>query len=431
MPQRKQFMPPAQPPRIPTHHSPLASTARPMPESTSFTALRDRLRALRPAAADYATRFAELLLAGSRELGASDIHLLPQAQQLAVKLRIDGLLAPLGMFACGEGSDIVTRLKVMAGLLTYRTEIPQEGRIQVGASEAEMRVSTFPTLHGERAVVRMFAAEGTFERLADLGLPADVAQPLRDLLAAPSGALIIAGPAGAGKTTTAYALLRELAAGDGAGGKSIFSLEDPIESAIEGVAQSKVSYDGPLTYAVGLRSLLRQDPEVIYVGEMRDEPTARIAMQAALTGHLLITTFHAGRAAAVISRLSEMGLESYVLRSGIRAVLCQWLVRRLCQCATAGQQEADRLGLEVSQWRMPGQCELCRGSGYRGRTLIAEFLPLEQALGREPFHQLDAAAIEALAVERGMVSRWQHANAAVEAGITSPPEVRRVLGLAK
>ena len=399
-----------------------------MPTELTFQSLRLQLEGLAAASGDYAVRFVERLLEGSRDLRASDMHLLPQDDGVLIKLRIDGLLLTLGTFPQGTEADIVSRLKVMAGLLTYRTEIPQEGRIALKVDAPEMRLSTFPTLHGERAVVRMFAEGHQFDRLADLGLPADVLASLTSLTSETSGALVIAGPAGAGKTTTAYALLREIAhATDG--GKSIFSLEDPIEAAIAGVAQSKVSHDGPLTYAVGLRSMLRQDPEVIYVGEMRDEPTARIALQAALTGHFMITTFHAGRAAAVLSRLSEMSLEPYVLTSGIRAVLCQWLVRRLCECSVDGRNEPDRLGLPVDRWRMPAGCEACSDTGYAGRMVLAEYLPLSKAISGSLISRHDATAIESVAVEHGMVTRWQQAASAVEAGATSPAEVRRVLGL--
>lgn len=252
----------------------------------------------------YATRFVELLLDAASELVASDVHLQPTSDGLEIRWRLDGVLQRLGTFPTGESADIVTRLKVLAELLTYRTDAPQEGRIRKPQGDVEMRVSTFPTLHGERAVVRLFAAERRYLYVEDLGLPTELHEKLKEQLAETSGALLISGPAGSGKTTTAYAALRQLAR-DSGGEKSIVSLEDPVEMAVDGVAQSQVNETAGFDFAAGLRSLMRQDPEVIFVGEIRDQTTAETAFQAALTGHLVLTTFHAGSAAAVISRLQR------------------------------------------------------------------------------------------------------------------------------
>ena len=256
--------------------------------------LADRLRRFDPADGQYAMQFVELLLDSARSLDASDIHLQPTPAGLELRLRIDGVLQALGVFPAGVAANVIARIKVLADLLTYRTDVPQEGRIR-SATPVEMRVSTFPTLYGEKAVVRLFAG-GRFLRIDDLGLPVEIASALRRLLAETSGAILITGPAGSGKTTTAYACLRELVASSESG-RSIATLEDPIETAIAGVAQSQVNAAAGFDLATGLRSLMRQDPEVIMVGEIRDRATAEIAFQAALTGQLVLSTFHAPSAA--------------------------------------------------------------------------------------------------------------------------------------
>ena len=249
-----------------------------------------------------------------------------------MRWRLDGVLQPIGVFPRGDAADVVSRLKVLAQLLTYHSDRPQEGRIRDKPGEIEMRVSTFPTLHGERAVIRLFASQQRFQYLEDLGLPPEIDAALRKLLRETSGALIISGPAGSGKTTTAYACLREFVR-TSEGGRSVVSIEDPIEVAVDGVAQSQVNPQAGFNLATGLRSLMRQDPEVILVGEIRDREAAETVFQAALTGHVVLTTFHAGSAAVAISRLIDMGIEPYLLRSGTLAILNQRLVRRLCPCA--------------------------------------------------------------------------------------------------
>jgi type II secretory ATPase GspE/PulE/Tfp pilus assembly ATPase PilB-like protein len=207
------------------------------------------------------------------------------------------------------------------------------------------------------------------------------------------------------------------------------TLEDPIEAVVEGVSQSQVNLAAGFDMPTGLRSLVRQDPDVIMVGEIRDRGTAETVFQASLTGHLVLTTFHAGSAAGSISRLSDMGIEPYLLRSGVLGIVCQRLLRRLCECADSAEDPAGRLGLAVEGYRVPVGCEQCGGTGYRGRLIIAEMLlPEPGELGRAILSRSDAAQLEELAVQAGMVTRWKRAEAAVASGWTSPAEVRRVLG---
>jgi type II secretory ATPase GspE/PulE/Tfp pilus assembly ATPase PilB-like protein len=377
----------------------------------------------------YVTGLIELLLAEAQGVGASDIHVQPTAEGLEIRWRIDGVLHGVGTLPAALAPNVVARLKVLADLLTYRTDVPQEGRIRGGPGDLEMRVSTFPTLFGEKAVVRLFAGPGRFLRPDDLGLPPEIRATLGRLLGETSGAILLAGPAGSGKTTTIYACLRELVAAS-AGTRSLATLEDPIEVAVPGVAQSQVNPAVGFDLQAGLRSLLRQDPEVIAVGEIRDRSTAEVAFQAALTGHLVLSTFHAGSAAGVIGRLSDMGIEPYMLRSAVRAIVCQRLVRSLCDCSRAIDDPDQRLGLRVARARVAVGCDACRGTGYRGRTVLAELLvPEATELGRAILSRHDVAHLEELAVAAGMVTRWQRARHAVEAGLTSPAEIRRVLGV--
>jgi len=394
----------------------------------SLPSIRHKLTELNPAVESYAAQFVDELLRASYQLGASDVHLQPTADGVAVAVRIDGVLQPCGTFSAGKVSDVIARLKVLSDLLTYKTDVPQEGRVRKPPFAAEIRVSSFPTLHGEKAVVRLFAAEARFQYLENLGIPTEIYQRLSRLIEETSGAVLITGPAGSGKTTTAYASLREIVRRSG-GGRSIATLEDPVEASIGGVAQSQVNPRAGFDMATGLRSLLRQDPEVIFVGEMRDPATAGTALQASLTGQLVLTTFHAGSAAGAISRLLDMGLEPYILRSGVLAVLCQRLVRKLCSCAKPGDSPEATLGLPVSKARIPQSCPDCHGTGYRGRLLLVEMLTFDMArVAAGVLARSDAGALERAAMQGGMRTRWHEACRAVEEGLTSAVEIRRVLG---
>jgi general secretion pathway protein E len=401
--------------------------------TTTLEALQAELRAASPQAPSYATDVVDRLLKAASALGASDVHMQPTADGLDVRWRIDGVLHPVAVLPAAVAPKVVARLKVLAELLTYRTEVPQEGRIQGMPGDLEMRVSTLPTLFGEKGVVRLFAGSGRYLRLADLGFPPDVLVALDRRLMATSGAIILSGPAGSGKTTTIYAILRELAAA-AQGRRSLTTLEDPIEVAVPGVAQSQVNPGAGFTMEVGLRALLRQDPEVIAVGEIRDRATAEVAFQASLTGHLVLSTFHAGSASAVVGRLADMGIEPYLLRSGLLAVVAQRLVRRLCACARAGDpgEPRERLGLAVEGFRVPVGCDECGGSGYKGRLVLAElFDPEWPEVARAILAQADVSRLEAVAVEAGMLTLRDRGRAAVAAGATSPAETRRVLGVSQ
>ncbi len=409
-----------------SHQPPATSHCQTMTDS-----LADRFgqasRTLDSAQARFVPDLVELILQQARAANASDVHLVPTQDSLNMSWRIDGVLQPIAELR-ESGPNVVARLKVLAELLTYRTDLPQEGRIRTGNADLEMRVSTFPTMFGEKAVVRLFVGSGQFQRLDDLGFRTDVLHEWQRLLTLTSGVLLITGPAGSGKTTTLYASLREIILASPVM-RSLVSLEDPIEAVVPGVAQSQINTAAGFDYARGLRSLLRQDPEVIMVGEIRDREAAETVFQASLTGHLILSTFHAGSTADAISRLCDMHIEPYLLRSGLIGLLSERLLRRLCECSVPGSDPDERLGLEVASWRLSQGCERCGQTGYRSRLPIAELLiPDSSAVGRAILSRTEAAEIELLAVSHGMTTLLDAALAAINSGETSPAEVRRVFG---
>lgn len=360
-----------------------------------------------------AVELVDQLLELMEHSSASDVHLDPTETDLRLRWRLDGVLAPLGAVPKSLATSVVGRLKVLSGLLTYETALPQEGRLVSETSGAEFRVSTFPTLFGERAVLRSLGASTAgLETLAQLGLSRSVLEPLCDALAMTTGAVLIVGPAGSGKTTTAYAAVREVVERS-RGGRAIHSLEDPVEVVVPGVAQSQVSPSTGFTMSTALKSLVRQDPEVLMLGEMRDRATAETTLEAALTGSLVITTFHAGSCQEAIDRLVDMGIPPYAVSHAVRLVVAQRLVRRLCECALEGEVSHDALplGLDASRCMGPAGCEKCAGTGYRGRVLLAE------ATSKIAPHQANAVVPFATA-----------ARELVESGTTSPAEIVRTLG---
>ncbi|MCC9644137.1 GspE/PulE family protein [Rhodopirellula sp. JC740] len=398
-----------------------------MDEQVAATA--ERLSRFRAETTTYATEVVEQLLSFADEIGTSDMHLQPVAAGIDIRFRDNGVLQPLATIVDGTKVSIVTRLKVLSNLLTYQNDIPQEGRIAVSGEAAEVRVSTFPTLYGERAVLRFFGRGARLQQLEDLGHTGQVLGHLHDSLAETSGAVLVTGPAGSGKSTTLYASLRHLVQASG-GSRSLLSIEDPIEVPIPGVAQSQVNAAAGFDLHTGLRSLLRQDPEVIVIGEIRDRLTAEIAIQACLTGQLMITTFHADSAATAISRLLDMGIEPYLLRSGLLGIVSQRLLRSLCECAVPSENPDAFCGLPIDHCKVAVGCQACHQTGYQGRLLASEFLSLKES---ESVDQLlstrDSRQIYRMAVERGMTSLWERATDMVRQGYTSPSEVRRVLGM--
>ena len=384
---------------------------------------------------DFVVALAERILTEAAQSNVSDVHFQPEKNGMDIRFRTDGVLHRIGVVPVDRTPQIVARLKVLADLLTYKTNVPQEGRVRAGRLPnivKEMRISTTPTLHGERVVVRFFSEEEHYHFLNDLGFPTDIRDRLAVAIRKNSGAILLTGPAGSGKTTTAYALLRELA-DHGETLRSIVTLEDPIEHALDGIAQVEVSSQGNRTLGEMVKYMMRQDPEVLFVGEIRDRTTAEAAFQAALTGHLLLTTFHAGSAVEAVSRLCELGIEPFVLRSGISCVISQRLVRKLCECAETVAESLHfilgRMEYDLPTYNMPKGCATCNGTGYRGRLPLAEALPLENDdVARSLLDRNDTAALRETALRHGMVPLADRAVHLIESGQTSPLEIRRVFG---
>lgn len=384
---------------------------------------------------DFVVAIVHRILVEASRHDASDVHFQPEKDGMEVRFRQDGVLHPLGRLPKETIAQVAARLKVLADLLTYKTGVPQEGRVRVDRVpniHKEIRISSAPTLYGERVAVRFFAEEDQYRYPEQLGLSADIRDSLLKSLEQKSGAILVTGPAGSGKTTTAYALLRQLAERSESL-RSIITLEDPVEHALRGVAQVEVGSQTELSLREMIKYMMRQDAEVLLVGEIRDRQTAEVALEAALTGHLLITTFHAGSAVDAVGRLLELGLEPYVLRSGIARILSQRLVRKLCHCAEEFREpirlEWGATTREAVSYRMPRGCPDCNGTGYMGRTLIAESLPLERPeVMRTLLARQDSETLRRTAVQNGMIPLADRALTLIETGITSPLEIRRVFG---
>jgi general secretion pathway protein E len=364
-------------------------------------------------------RLVDFILTEAVRRQASDVHFEPTYHGLDVRFRLDGVLHRVASLGIDLAANIVARLKVLAELLTYRQDVPQEGRLTQARERfgVDMRVSTFPTIHGEKAALRIFDGGPKVLELDQLGLAASIETGLRGLLEHRGGAIFLTGPSGSGKTTTIYACLRHLHQ-ESSGGRHIVTIEDPVEQVLEGISQSQVRPGTEFDFARGLRSVLRQDPEVIMVGEIRDGETAHTTIEAALTGHLVLSTLHAGSACGVISRLLEMGVESYLLTSGIKGILNQRLLRRLCP---ACRRQAG------NAW-LPAGCEHCYGTGYHGRALVAELVLLDEPLRQAILSRADTLAMERVAAQSGRGTIWSSAERALEQGTTSADEIARVVG---
>ena len=355
---------------------------------------------------------------------ASDIHFEPSGNGMQVKFRLDGVLKTVEKLPNGLAENIVARLKVLAGLLTYRNDIPQEGRMEVvdssGKKVIERRVAVFPTIHGQRAVVRQFYEEPGLAQLDQLGLGEAILGALKRIACANQGVLLLTGPAGSGKSTTLAAILRHI--GREFPGKSIVTLEDPVERRIDGVAQVQIPRQGEMTFERALRSLLRQDPEVLMIGEIRDAQTARIVVEAGLSGHLLMSTMHSGSPVGALLRLLEMGIEAYQVTSSICAVVNQRLLRRLCgHCKELDKQKGC--------YRAKG-CEKCFHTGFSGRVLASEMLQLDSRVRKALLAKADLEELENILSSQDHVDLRQDAERLVSEGVTTREELDKACGQA-
>jgi general secretion pathway protein E len=331
-------------------------------------------------------------------------------------------------------APVVSRIKVMANLDIAERRLPQDGRIRVSAQgkEIDFRVATSPTLHGESVVLRILDRQDVALDFDALGFDPSLKATLREAIERPFGIVLVTGPTGSGKTTTLYAALREINTPD----RKILTVEDPVEYVLTGVNQVPVRPQIGLTFAQALRSFLRQDPDVLMVGEIRDRETAEIAIQAALTGHLLFSTLHTNSAAAAITRLLDMGIDDYLLTSTLHVILGQRLVRRLCmECRepfTPSKEVLTRFALsadEVNTWYRARGCSLCHSTGFRGRTAILEALRMSDGVRAKVLTRADAHTVERVAIEEGMRTMLGHGLQRVGAGMTTIEEVLRVTSL--
>ncbi len=377
-------------------------------------------------------RLVNQLIARAVETQASDIHIEPFENALRVRYRYDGVLHEAEAPPAQLIPAIISRIKIMARLDIAERRLPQDGRVKLAirGQEVDFRVSTIPSLHGETVVLRVLDRNAVEFDFAKLGMPPQATARFTEALDLPNGIVLVTGPTGSGKTTTLYTGLLRL----NTVARKIVTVEDPIEYQLAGINQIQVKPQIGLTFAALLRSILRQDPDVIMVGEIRDLETAQIAAQAALTGHLVLSTLHTNSAAATITRLRDMGLEDYLITAVLRGILAQRLVRRLCphcrQGAPASAELVERFGLDrlvggPHQLHHPVGCPQCRGTGYRGRMAIAEFLVLDEPLERLIFAKADHTAIEQAAVAAGMRPMFEAGLAAALAGETTIEEVTR------
>lgn len=379
-------------------------------------------------------KMVNLIMQRAIETKASDIHIEPFEHALKVRLRIDGVLQDIHSPPVKSTAAVISRIKIMAKLNIAERRLPQDGRIKVQmlGKELDLRVSTIPTMYGESVVIRLLDKENMVFDFAALGFSGRHSEQFLEVLAQPHGIILITGPTGSGKSTSLYAALKLLNTSE----RKIITVEDPVEYQLEGVNQIQAKPQIGLTFASALRSIVRQDPDVIMIGEMRDLETAKIAVQSALTGHLVLSTLHTNDAAGGITRLLDMGLEEYLLSSTVNGILAQRLIRKLCPQCKQEQPAPPELVTELNLRRYqpegditlfkPVGCAACGGLGYRGRMAIIEFLPMTDPIRKLIMAHEEAGEIHKLAIEEGMRTMYEDGLDKVVNGVTTLEEVLRV-----
>ncbi len=378
-------------------------------------------------------KLVNLVLSQAVKSRASDIHIEPYQDKLKVRYRVDGILYDMLTPPKHIQSTLVSRIKVMAKLNIAEKRLPQDGRIEIRIANknVDIRVSTIPTGFGERVVLRLLDKSSVLLKLSDLGLPEDRLRLIKKLIRMPHGIILVTGPTGSGKTTTLYAALTMINHPD----INIITIEDPVEYQIEGIGQIQVNPKVGLHFATGLRSIVRQDPDVILVGEIRDLETAEIAIQSALTGHLVFSTLHTNDSASAVTRLIDMGIEPFLASSSVIAILAQRLVRVICKnCKepyTPDEESLETIGITHEMladrkiYRGKG-CPLCLNTGYEGRVGLFELMILDDTIKNLILKTADANAIKHKAIEQGMITLRQDGAQKVLDGITTIEEVSRV-----
>lgn len=378
-------------------------------------------------------RLVNALIARAISERASDIHIEPEVGRVRVRLRVDGILHEVMTVPKDLQAPVISRIKVMGGMDVAERRAPQDGRITLIArpQEYDFRISTYPAIHGENMVIRVLEKSATRITLDSLGFQPDVAEDFARLTQAPYGMILACGPTGAGKTTSLYAALNALNTVE----RNILTIEDPVEYQLPGIIQANVNRKAGLTFASGLRTIVRQDPDVILVGEIRDSETAEIAVEAALTGHLVLSTLHANDSAGAIARLIDMQVEPFLVASSILGLLSQRLARRVCpRCASPfvpSPEIVEQLNLPASVQDLSGAmkgagCEQCGRTGYKGRTGVYELLKMDDDIRSAVTQRQSAAAIKQIAMAKGMRSLREDALHKVKAGLTTIEEVVRV-----
>jgi type II secretory ATPase GspE/PulE/Tfp pilus assembly ATPase PilB-like protein len=378
-----------------------------------------------------------LLIQDAIDAGASDIHIEPWENTLVVRVRLSGVLTELVHLPLELMDKISGRVKVMASLVSYQTGLPQEGHASTGPEMGgvELRISVFPTVRGEKIVIRLFDPRNRTFDLASLGFDDHTLRHFVKLLARPSGLILLTGPTGSGKTTAIYSALYHIVQRNGPA-VSISTVEDPVEFNLPMISQAQVNPVQEFTYPRALRSLMRQDPQVIMVGEIRDPETANIAVQAGLTGHLVISTIHSGLAAGVFARLINMEIEPFLLASSIVGVLSIRLVRKNCpHCTQAYQPEPSMMKLvpdeiaATTEFRRGPGCDKCVGTGFIGRTAVTELLVPDEVFRDAVLQKVPTRALQQVAIQQGMATMWQNGLRMVLQGQTTLDEILRVIAV--
>ncbi len=365
--------------------------------------------------------------------GASDIHFEPAEEGLSIRYRIDGVLHQRHNPPRGLESQLSTRIKVMAKMDIAEHRLPQDGRIKLhhGGREIDFRVSTLPIIHGERVVLRILDKGNVVLGLEHIGMDEKTLKGMHKLIQMPEGIVLVTGPTGSGKTTTLYSAISEINASD----MNIMTIEDPVEYKLKGISQMNVNPKIELDFAKGLRHILRQDPDVIMIGEIRDRETAEIAIQASLTGHLVLSTLHTNDAPSALTRLADMGIEPYLLASSILGVLAQRLVRRICpDCKTAYAPSKEELsGLNLKKEDLHGVkfhrgigCDRCFHSGYKGRVGLYELMSVTSRIKTQVLKSQDSEELRKVALDQEMVSLFSQGIQLVLSGATTAAEILRV-----
>ncbi|MFA4931156.1 MAG: GspE/PulE family protein [Patescibacteria group bacterium] len=386
------------------------------------------------------TELVDIILTGAVKIGASDIHIEPTENQVRLRYRLDGVLQDIAFLDKVAFKPLLSRIKYLCKMKIDIHNIAQDGRFSItaGNSKYDIRVSLLPTLHGESTVMRLLEQSEKFITLADLGFPDDINLAINSAIHKPNGMILNTGPTGSGKTTTLYAILQEL----NEPGSKIITLEDPVEYRITGITQSQIDAERGHTFAKGLRSILRQDPDIVLVGEIRDSETAQIATQASLTGHLVLCTLHTNNAAGALPRLIEMGVKPYLIISSINLVIAQRLVRKICpQCKIEYEpdqlvrEEMQKLFDQIPDFKRRGHasiptklfkgqgCPTCNNTGFKGRIAVIETFVVTPKIEEVVLKQLALSTLQKVATEEGMLTMEQDGLLKVLSGITTIDEV--------